>query len=296
MLRVISEEKLDEMVMKSMRLIKESMGINDELEAYVDNMVSFVRNNIQKSPTIYNKDFKEFYKSLTYEGKLEDKTFKWNIIATIYPDEKYFRDIPSEGKTHSDGRRVFWGWIYFPITTDGWFDLNDLADTIYHETLHLLKRMKSKKTYKNETFIAIANNKYQTTTGLEKDIAVICYLGNGEEQDAYVNGLYGALKADLSNGKLNVRDTFKNSAVFTKLKELEKAILSIESAPEEDVNACIKVYENSEVRLTKQRLIDIGKIAVKRLYKKTNLIFNRFRMYMARYGYNSNPPRDVINI
>lgn len=282
--------------MNSMRIVKESMGINDEMETYVDNMVSYVCENIRKVPTIYNKDFKEFYKNLTYEGKLGDKTFKWNILATVYPDEKYFRDIHSEGKSHSDGRRVFWGWIYFPITTDGWFDLNDLADTVYHETLHLLKRMKSKKAYKNEVFIAIANNKYQTATGLEKDIASICYLGNGEEQDAYVNGLYGALKSGLPNGILDVKSTFKNSAVFEKLKELESALISINSASEEEINACIKPYENSEVKLTRQKLINLGKVAVKRLYKKTNLIFNRFRMYMARYGYNSNPPKDVINI
>ena len=297
----LTEERLKEIIIKTMRkVIHESMGVNDEMELFVDRMIPKIQELIRKAPIEYDDKLKVNYKLVSYSDNLYGKEFSWTVRAFVYPNDTDLRNdssvIQGWGQASSDGDRIYMGWVNFPMTKDGWFDANAVADTVYHETLHLLKRLKTKKLQPHFNFTAIANWEYQVATGLAKDVAVICYLCDGEEQDAYVNGLYGQLKGNYFKMDIDVRRAFENSEVFQKMKEIEAAIVRIREASDEDLNACISKYEKGEVKLTRAKLLKMGRNALTRLYKKTNLVFNRFRSFMHRYRFESNPPMDVINI
>ena len=206
----LNEEQLRKMVNESIKKkIMETMGINDEMESESSSLVHFIQKNIRKAPIEYDEDLNQNYHILTYDHQFENKKFHWTIIGYIYPDDDNFKDNHdvqiSEGRSSSNGRDIFFGWIYFSMTEDGWFNFAEVSDSVYHEMLHLLKTKKAKKYTGNLNFINASNKQYNTTEGIEKDIAVICYMSREDEQDAFINGLYGILKEEfLYHQNINV--------------------------------------------------------------------------------------------
>ena len=223
----LNEEQLRKMVNESIKKkIMETMGINDEMESESSSLVHFIQKNIRKAPIEYDEDLNQNYHILNYDHQFENKKFHWTIIGYIYPDDDNFKDNHdvqiSEGRSSSNGRDIFFGWIYFSMTEDGWFNFAEVSDSVYHEMLHLLKTKKAKKYTGNLNFINASNKQYNTTEGIEKDIAVICYMSREDEQDAFINGLYGILKEEfLYHQNINVVQIFNKSPLGQKIKEIK---------------------------------------------------------------------------
>lgn len=297
----LNEEQLRKIINESIKKkIMETMGINDTLEFEARGLVRYIQNNIKKSPIEYDEQLKQNYHLLSYKHQFENKTFHWTIIGYIYPNDVDIdnnADVQiSEAKSSSDGTSIFLGWVYFSMNEDGSFSYPEVCDSVYHEMLYLLKCKKAKKYVGNLDFINITNKQYNTTEGIEKDIAVICYMSREDEQDAFINGLYGILKEEfLYHQNINVVQIFNKSPLYQKIKELKSALNNLSQLSAIDIAEYLKPYKTKETNLTYKKLMNLGKNTLKRLNKKTVLMLNHYRDYMYTYNFRSNPPRDILN-
>lgn len=298
----LNEEQLREMVNESLRKkIMETMGINDEMELAASDLCRFIQKNIKKSPIEYDEEIKQNYHILSYDHQFDDKKFHWTIVGYIYPDdvinfEKCAEVQISEARSASDGKAIFFGWVYFSMNEDGWFSYPEVCDSVYHEMLHLLKAKKAEKYTGNLTFINTSNKQYNTTNGIEKDIAAICYMSREDEQDAFINGLYGMLKEEfLYHQNINVVQIFNKSPLCQKIKEVKSALNNLSQLSAIDISEYLKPYNTKETNLSYKKLMNLGKNTLRRLIKKTVLMLNHYRDYIYTYNYRSNPPRDILN-
>ena len=293
---VLTEERLREIIKKSIRaIIEESMGINEPMEQEVWKMTKFIRGNISKAESMDYHESGRKYKRLSYKHEYEGKEFLWTISAVIYSDKEISegKTIPCDAFSSSEGVNIFFGWITFPISEKGWYNVAEVADSIFHEMLHLLKSKKYGNRAKWEDFVAQSNKDYNEGEGLTKAVGTICYLSNTDEQDAFANGFYGQLKADFyEEQSFDINDGYMKSELYLKTKELRKAIIEVENADEEELKKCLQPYNG----LSKTKLLSLGRRAVKRIEKKTALIMNHFEMFLWRMGFHSTKPYKIINI
>lgn len=288
---ILTEKDLRNIVMESLRkILSESMGINEEMEDEVWKMMKYIRENIQNSEEGIDGITDRKCRNLSYTNKIDGKTIRWSVRAIIYSEEEIDKEniFPSEGYSSSDGNRLFCGWIRFSMSESGWYNNAEVADSIFHEMLHLLKYIKSGTEAKNKEFIAKTNNQYQESSGLEKSIATICYMSNGEEQDAFVNGFYGYLKQNFyEKMRIEIRAEFEESELFQKVIELKKAIEEVQIANPKE----IEKYTNIE----RKKLVKLGQNSIKRLNEKTALILRHFTMFLARNNFESKCPFNILD-
>lgn len=297
----LNEKDLRKMINESLKkAILEAMGINDELEQLANSLAFFIQKNIKNSPIKHDDFLNQDYHLLSYSHPFEDKTFTWSIIGYIYPNDVNVDKNPnvqiSEGESSSDGKSIYFGWIYFSMNEDGWFSYAEVCDSVYHEMLHLLKAKKAGKYVGNQDFIAIVNQQYRNSDDIDYDIASICYMSREDEQDAYINGLYGMLKEEfLEHQNINVLQIFNNSPLYIKIKEIKRALNNLSQLSLEEINEHLKIYNTETTNLTYKKLRNFGKQSLKRIAEKTALILKHYRKLLYNYGYRSNPPRDVLN-
>lgn len=298
----VTEKDIRSMVFESVRkILNESYGINDDMENAASGLTAYIRKNILKSPIEYDSKRQMNYHLLSYEHEFEGKKFSWMIIGYIYPDSDNLEDNVgiqfSDGTSTSDGVCIFLGRIRFSMTERGWFNYGEVADSVYHEMLHLLKAKKMNKEPGNQDFNAITGIQYNTTTGLAKDIAVICYMSREDEQDAYVNGLYGKLKEEfLEKRNMSVGNIFYCSELCQKIGEVKTALDNLSRTPLETVNEYLKAYNKDMSSLTYKKLMNLGKNALTRLSQKTARMLKHYEMYLYRKGLHTNPPRNILDI
>lgn len=297
----VTKSDFREMVLETIkRLLNESYGINDEMENAASALATYIRENILKSPIEYDSRTKMNYHLLSYDHEFEGKKFSWTFIGYIYPDSENLKDNVdiqfSDGASTSDGTRLFWGKVYFSMTEKGWFNYGEVADSIYHEMLHLFKAKKMGKEPTNQEFIGISNRQYNMTSGIEKDIAVICYMSREDEQDAFINGLYGKLKEEfLEHFNINASDIFYNSELCKKISEVKAALNNLSQTPIEKINDYLKVYNTNKSSLTYKKLMNLGRNTLIRLNQKTARMFKHYERFMYSKGFHANPPKNIFD-
>lgn len=297
----LTEDDIRKMVLESVRkILNESYGINDDMENAASALATYIRKNIMKSPIEYDHRAQMNYHLLSYDHEFEGKKFSWTIIGYIYPNSDNLEDNVnvqfSEGTSTSDGTCIFWGKIYFSMTERGWFNYGEVADSIYHEMLHLLKAKKMGKEPADQKFIGIANQQYNKNSGIEKDIAVICYMSREDEQDAFINGLYGKLKEEfLQHFNINASDIFYNSELCKKICEVKTALDNLSQTPIDKINECLKVYNTNTTSLTYKKLMNLGRNTLARLNQKTARMFKHYENYMYSKGFRANPPKNIFD-
>lgn len=288
---ILTEVDLRNIIIESLRrILSESMGINEAMEEEVWKMMKYVRDNIQNSEEGIDGITNRKCKNLSYSNEIKGKKIRWSIVAIMYSNEEIDNGniLPSEGFSSSDGRRIFCGWIRFPMSKSGWYNSAEIADSIFHEMLHLLKYIKSGKEAKNKEFIAKTNSQYRESTGFEKSIATICYMSNGEEQDAFVNGFYGYLKQNFyEKMRLDIKAEYEESELFQKVLELRKAIEDVKNADQKN----IEKYTEIE----RKKLVRLGENSVRRLNKKTVLILRHFKVFLERNNFESKRPFNILD-
>lgn len=297
----LTEGDIREMVLESVRkILNESYGINDDMEIAASALATYIRKNILKSPIEYDSKRQMNYHLLSYEHEFEGKKFSWMIIGYIYPDSDNLEDNVdiqfSEGAATSDGVCIFFGRIRFSMTEKGWFNYGEVADSVYHEMLHLLKAKKMGKESVNQEFNGITGTQYNTTTGLAKDIAVICYMSREDEQDAYINGLYGKLKEEfLEHHNLNVGNIFYDSELCKKIGEVKTALDNLSRTPLETVNEYLKPYNTGNSSLTYKKLMNLGKNTLTRLNQKTSRMLKHYHQFLYNKGLHASPPKNILD-
>lgn len=297
----VTESDIREMVIETIkRLMNESYGINDEMENAATALATYIRDNILKSPIEYDSRSQMNYHLLSYEHEFEGKKFNWGIIGYIYPNSENLEDNVdiqfSDGASTSDGDRMFFGRIRFSMTERGWFNYGEVADSVYHEMLHLFKSKKMGKESGNQEFNAITSTQYNSTTGLAKDIAVICYMSREDEQDAFINGLYGKLKEEfLGHFNINASDIFYNSELCKKIGEVKTALNNLSQTPIEKINEYLKVYNTNKNSLTYKKLMNLGRNTLSRLSQKTARMFKHYEKFMYSKGFHANPPKNIFD-
>lgn len=268
----VTEHDIRIMVLEAIkRLINESYGINDEMENKASALVAFIQKNIMKAPVEYDPRTQLNYRLLSYDHEFEEKKFSWTIIGYIYPDTENLEDNVdiqfSDGASTSDGSRMFFGWICFSMTEEGWFNYGEVADSIYHEMLQLFKAKEIGKESSDQEFNAITGMRYNTSTGLPKDIAVICYMPREDEQDAYINGLYGKIKEEfLEHQNINVGNIFYNSELCKKISEIKMALDNLSQSPIEK----LAPYNTGKSSLTHKKIMNLGKKSITKIESKSN--------------------------
>ena len=110
------------------------------------------------------------------------------------------------------------------ISVAGNIDIDTLEDTIYHELEHIFQMAKSGK-----ELVTDENDIYNYAVELRHKlpaysygymIATCFYLSKRFEQDAYVNGMYGAVMARVENYE-DINKEFKNTQAYGALRTFE---------------------------------------------------------------------------
>lgn len=307
----ITEDDIKNIIKESVNtILNETRGVNDELEAAADLLVRNISANITKSEIHHDKysglDFYFMDTTITLYGQ---KT-SWLIKAYIFPETDKYDDVIQEYpwindcQSTSDGEAIFWGRVSFPIIGK-WIPKFQLSDGIYHEMLHLLKSMKAKKNVGNEIFNAKAADTYYKGNELEKDLGLVAYISREDEQDAYVNGLYGQMKAEfLNNQNIDIRDAFYESDLYKKYVELcqaEERLLNVRGTDE--LSALINKWNikdengNYVTYWNEKKVFNLIKQAKQRLEKKTALVIRRFESQLYKYmGLKTRCPNNLFNL
>lgn len=290
----ITENCLKNIIIEAIkRILSEDHTINNSVEDAADWTIKYIKDNIFKQEV--QQDETGNYYSLSVSTKLENIKVQWSVRANIVKDKDEYSRLKevnsemSEGRSYSDGRYLFFGWIEFYVV-DNWLSALEVSDTIYHELTHLLKSLKAKKYIGNEKLNSITNTEYNSKSGLEKAVAAIMYLSREDEQDAYINGLYAQLKQNFYNGDLDIRKTFVNSALYRKLMEVQNSENEIRSnIGTKELGEIISRWNTNQTFLTKRKLLSLAENIYPRMERKLASMFKHFQQLLLKNGMKINP-------
>lgn len=307
----ITEDDIKNIIKESVNnILKETRGVNDELELAADLLVRNISANITKSEIHNDKRVGLDFYFMAADSDLCGHTIQWSIKAYIFPQESDFNDIMekypwvNDCQSSTDGSSYYFGWITIPIIGK-WIPKFQLSDGIYHEMLHLLKSMKARKNVGNEIFNARAADTYYKGNELEKDLGLVAYISREDEQDAYVNGFYGQMKSEfLNNQNIDIRDAFYDSDLYKKYVELcqaEERLLNTRGTDElkalinkwniKDENGSYVTYWNEK------KVFNLIKQTKQRLEKKTALVIKRFENQLYKYmGLKTRCPNNLFKL
>ena len=290
----ITENCLKNIIIEAIkRILSEDHTINNSVEDAADWTIKYIKDNIFKQEV--QQDETGNYYSLSVSTELENIKVQWSVRANIVKDKDEYSRLKevnsemSEGRSYSDGRYLFFGWIEFYVV-DNWLSALEVSDTIYHELTHLLKSLKAKKYIGNEKLNSITNTEYNSKSGLEKVVAAIMYLSREDEQDAYINGLYAQLKQNFYNGDLDIRKAFVNSALYGKLMEVQNSENEIRSnIGTKELGEIISRWNTNQTFLTKRKLLSLAENIYPRMERKLASMFKHFQQLLLKNGMKINP-------
>lgn len=203
-------------------IIKEELGINDDVQRISETVLKEVVNN---------KEGRQKYQ-FSFNGKTIS-------IFLIFNDYEHSSDIPIENKKiygvsdFSNDRIIVYGY-----RINGRLNKPNFMEVLTHEILHfynvsvsgsngLLKSDRSKKIYYTSTNIIMDNNASKE----EKIIAYSIYMSYKFENNAFGNGLYSYLKSrdDVFYDKNSIMNAVVESKFYRRLEILKKANEIIEN-------------------------------------------------------------------
>lgn len=111
----------------------------------------------------------------------------------------------------------------------GQIDNGVALDMIHHEVEHMFQQIKMGKTFGGTENNAMALSKMSSEDDIERSCAVIVYMSQKSEQEAFTNGLYGYLLSNYAY-KDNIRDLVDKSTAMEKVKQLRNAVDIISNA------------------------------------------------------------------
>ena len=220
-------------------LMLERLSHSDEVEDAAESLLEMIINNSKNQKWVLTSD-NTYVLSNCFESDLFG--FKFTICYNIHILNASTKEIKQSVCNMIDKDNNF-------LTLELYIDNGKLVsnlfqDTIYHELHHIYQKSKlnGKSMIKNEELYSKAIKMLQTCdkNTIEYKLAIIIYFGNRIEQDAFIQGSFGAVKHNISNNG-SVKKYFTNFTLsndkLNYLKHIYKE-LKLNSDNDEWKNAC----------------------------------------------------------
>lgn len=182
------------------RVLYEEKGISNEVKRIVGEVV----NNILAAQ-------KEIFNTTEYKttAKLNEKNIHYTFSVYKFNDtaeEKEFLNTVQSDSTSLFRAEADMMYIFTTILfVGGKIDLEELYDSLYHETSHIFEQKRAGKSYPNPQLYAYVATMLNSGDLYERVLAEILYLCNTTEQNSYRNGLYGAIMSKLRKGDFPIK-------------------------------------------------------------------------------------------
>lgn len=242
------------------QLIKEELGISEEVANMAISVYEQIENNKEKDEVESNDYFSKWVSSL----KFNFLNCKVNCSITYYnyfSNEYYqYSNIVSTGWSVYVTDKLFFMGIIVPMVS-GNIVKDEVIDTIQHELSHIYEqKMMGKQYSQNKVYSSLKTNMYSDNEIVNK-AANLVYGCIKSEQDGFVNGLYAYL---MSQPELFSIETLKKSECW-KLYEKMVSIYNENSNDSEFISE-LKKYKftlNKVDKLINNFITKIGRVIVK---------------------------------
>ena len=186
--KIISEDNLK-------TIISEELGIANEVRNTSSDIAQKIMCSIKETP----KQDINFDGVSLREGNFTSELYGKKVFINYhyynFRDYEYYQKFLKKSNVdlssqYSVSYRINVISITF-YSISGNINVNDLADSIYHETSHLYQQIRMGHTYPDFKENIVVLNNINSEDEYKRMIAIVLYLSNPNEQDSFANGLYG---------------------------------------------------------------------------------------------------------
>lgn len=261
-------------------VIKEELGVADEVIKITNEIYDEITSHIKniKSTVVENgcglkegdfvkevceKKLTVFFKQYNFK----DKTFHDNYVKKH--GNSVFDSVSSQ--QYKKGRLLYNMISINFITISGHLNVNEIKQDIQHEIEHIFQQSKMNQSFGNDDLYQLVHKHIYSTNEIEWSIAIILYMSFNFEIEAFANGLYSYITANLYNG--NINSLFRKSDAYEKLIQVNQAIQIIKNnIHTNEFKKNVEIYKDFDISQN-----NILKIAEKTL-KQMNWRFGRAYM------------------
>lgn len=287
---------LNEITLKINEAINEELGIADEVRKKSEELLNDVINrlkNIEKS--IVENGVSE--KKDNFQIEIANKKVFIQVNYHNFRDNTYYLNFIKKygniehSSTSNNGRLNIISINFYSIS--GYIDKKDLYDSIQHEVEHIFQQVKAKKTFGESNLYLYAYNNLNSDQIEKRTLALISYMSNKFEQDAYVNGLYAFLKSDFRYSNAT-RDDIQQSPVYEKLTELiEAKDYLIKNKNNANLQNEISYYKD-KFNLNYNDFIRLATSSINEISKKIGRTVIKFKKDMMNNGVFYSRPKFTV--
>lgn len=278
----INENEIEE------SLLSEENSINGEVDKEASEVFNFIINYKYSPNEITHRDEEKTIYEISFKRTFMGCVIDYYIQYFVYNDgECHDMDcysIPMSNKFAS---------IHIEYDRErGFLSLGELHDSIQHELTHVFKGIKgfeNNKDYGSKTlYIAnAANYFYCSKNKYMKAIGCVFYMGMNDEQDAYINGMYAAIKESLPKG-VSPDEIVRRSQLYDKVIELINIRDNIDAyfSNSEFIEA-LKMFKNTSKYkngLTKETFLKKINHTLVRIKEKYLNMIKAYQKYITRSG------------
>ena len=278
----INENEIEE------SLLSEENSINGEVDKEASEVFNFIINYKYSPNEIAHRDEENTIYEISFKRTFMGCVIDYDIQYFVYNDGEYHDmdcySIPMSKKFAS---------IHIEYDRErGFLSLGELHDSIQHELTHVFKGIKgfgNDKNYGSKTlYIAnAANYFYCSKNKYMKAIGCVFYMGMNDEQDAYINGIYAAIKENLPKG-VSPDEIVRRSQLYDKVIELINIRDNIDAyfSNSEFIEA-LKMFKNTSKYkngLTRETFIKKINYTLARIKVKYLNMIKAYQKYITRSG------------
>ena len=258
-------------------LIFEELSISGEVQKETINTWSNILNIISKIKTdLYPNTNNVYYGQISFQLNIfGDKT---SIFVNYYNflNKESFNEHKDKINYLSASsmvqEKLRWLTISIPAISGRIIMEPDIKDSLQHELEHIFQgKLGSKNILLGDGEYANARNLLYSTDDDISNLALIIYLGNTSEQDAYVNGLYAYLIAQEEPMVKIKWDIVKSSEAYILLMRIKTIIEKLESPCDDLKEKCVNYF-----KLTPYKMLKLGKNVEFRLIRKIGKVIAKY--------------------
>lgn len=259
-------------------IIVENLSISNELSKSAYKVIDEIKKDIQtERPQLVN------IKGVTYKSNtigINIEAIQQVVKITYY----YYNFMTEILKRRGIGRIQQRNYIdensiaVTIISVAGNIDTNTLHDSIYHELEHMYQLQKRGKSFINneEDIYYYAHNLMHSLpqNSLGYMIAACLYLSETFEQDAYVNGMYGAVMNRVKNF-WDITKEFQQTSAYNALKNFEQYFEVFQKYKEETMQTLEQYF--GEYNITYDNMIPYFESRLKRFKTKVGKVIMKMQ-------------------
>ena len=278
----INENEIEE------SLLSEENSINGELDKEASEVFNFVINYKYSPNEIVHRDEEKTIYEISFKRTFMECVIDYCIQYFVFNDGEHHEmncySIPMSNKFAS---------IHIDYDRErGFLSLGELHDSIQHELTHVFKGIKGFENdmkYGSKTLYVAnaANYFYCSKNKYMKAIGCVFYMGMNDEQDAYINGMYAAIKENLPKG-VSPDEIVRRSQLYDKVIELIDIRDNIDAyfSNSEFIEALKMFKKASKYKngLTKETFLKKINYTLARIKEKYLNMIKAYQKYITRSG------------